>query len=241
MKTLRRQILTFIVATTACVASPSFAAVLTVSGTDTIFGAGLGAPPGGGTLPPSYSFTAAAGQMLSFSSVVGTVNSGPFVFGPDGEGATTFTTSMASYLGLSGIRADVSFFLVGVFLDDSAPNGAAPPSLDFRSAGLGPDFSSLSPMIGQTFYIGDGRVGQGGAGMLQAFAVPPTATRLFLGIADGEFDGSSVSGQPANYFDNGGAFSVGFVVVPEPSSATLFGLATLFAASLWWRRRQRGD
>ena len=104
--------------------------------------------------------------------------------------------------------SDTSFFLVGVFLDDSAPTGAAPPSLDFRSGGLGPDFPSLSPLIGQTFYIGDGRTGQGRTGTPQTIAVPPTATRLFLGIADGQFDGSRIFGQPGSYIDNSGSFEV---------------------------------
>lgn len=182
MKTLQQQLFTLLVTAASCVASSAFAAVLTVSGMDTIFGAGLDEPPGGGALPSSYSFAAAPGQSVEFISVVGTVGSGGYRFGPDGEGTATFATAMDSHLGLSGILAGTSFFLVGVFLDDTAPNGAAPPSLDFRPGGLGPDFPSLSPLIGQTFYIGDGRTGQGGTGTLQTIAVPPTATRLFLGL-----------------------------------------------------------
>jgi hypothetical protein len=134
-------------------------------------------------------------------------------FGPDGEGATTFATAMDSYAGLSGLRADRAFFLAGVFLSDLPPDPqATPPALDFRASALGRDSASLSPVVAQTFYIGDGRVGEGGTGALQTFNVPDAATRLFLGIMDGQFDGSQVFGQPGNYYDNAGAFTVEIVV-----------------------------
>lgn len=205
---------------TAAFWSATSAATITVGGTNTIYGAGLLTAPDGGSLPPFMTVTARPGQTVLFTSVTGQVTSG-FAFGPDGEGAATFATAMDNYAGLSGIRADRAFFLAGVFLSDSVPQEPAPPTLDFRPTGLGRDFEGLSPLIGQTFFIGDGRVGEGGHGTLQAFAIPATATRLFLGIADGQFDGAAVFGQPGNYSDNGGAFTVGIVLRDDACPAEL--------------------
>jgi hypothetical protein len=75
---------------------------------------------------------------------------------------------------------------MGLFLAASTPTGGVTPArLDF-SDGLG--FASLSPQLGQIFFIGDGRttLNQGpDAGLAQEFTVPDGATRLFLGSSDG--------------------------------------------------------
>jgi hypothetical protein len=138
---------------------------------------------------------------------------------------------MDSVQGISGVKADRSFLLFGVFLDANAPTAAPPPTLDFRSTGLTPNFTTLAPTIGQVFYIGDGRTGTGNTGTVQTFQAPATATRLFLGIADGSFDGTKVFGSPGNYQDNGGSFTANFGIVPEPSScALLVAIAGFLAA-----------
>jgi uncharacterized protein (TIGR03437 family) len=90
-------------------------------------------------------------------------------------------------------------FMVGVFLDDLVPKNPAPPRLDFTN---NESFTTLAPLIGQTFFVGDGLTGTG-VGTRQQFVVPAAATRLFLGIADA----NEWQGDPSWYFDNGGAFT----------------------------------
>jgi hypothetical protein len=93
-------------------------------------------------------------------------------------------------------------FLVGVFLGATEPADPAPSILDFTSNA---DFTSLSPLIGQTFFIGDGasNTGFGGNGPRQEFVVPNGATRLYLGFADAY----AFVGDPGYYSDNGGSRS----------------------------------
>ena len=156
----------------------------------------------------------------------------PF-FGPGGNGL-----SGSDLLSLDGISGYVGPEgpLAGVFLDDSIPSSTpAPATPDFSSSGLGIDFSSLSPVLGQVFYIGDG-VTSGND--FQEFTSPAGATRLFLGIPDGfGFDGL-----PGAYDDNDGAYRVRVGVneipgaIPEPLTSTL-GLLGLSAMVLsLWRR-----
>src|SRR5262249_39763270 len=80
---------------------------------------------------------------------------------------------------LSGLSAAANA-LIGVFLDDQMPGASEqpPPSLDERSA---TDFTTLSPLLRQVFFIGDGLTGTGSR---QQFVVPPGAPRLFLGSND---------------------------------------------------------
>jgi hypothetical protein len=113
-------------------------------------------------------------------------------------------------MGLTSIRKRVSpdfeisaqiMFLVGVFLDDLVPSGAPPPRLDFSG---NEHFSELSPVIGQTFFIGDGLTG----GTPKSFHVPSTATRFFLGFADG----AHFHGAPGLYADNSGQVSAQFAM-----------------------------
>ena len=49
-------------------------------------------------------------------------------------------------------------FLVGVFLDEREPADPAPERLDFSTS---ENYSTLSPLIGQVFFIGDGRSASG--------------------------------------------------------------------------------
>lgn len=127
-------------------------------------------------------------------------------FGPDGinEAMATrgrFTTDIAGYEGISGIKHDARFFfLVGVFLTDQPPSGAAPERLDVTGANRQIEFDA--PEIGQVFFVGDGQTADGA---LQRFGVPETATRLFVGFADAQ----TVNGQTSFlYHDNDGRLSV---------------------------------
>ncbi|MBI2948831.1 MAG: choice-of-anchor D domain-containing protein, partial [Verrucomicrobia bacterium] len=119
---------------------------LSVSGSANIFGAGHTSPPnpaGGGTgiLPPSHSFPAGPGKVLRFSSVTGTASlTVSLAFsGPDGY-LGNLPTDINSFGGISGIKHDGAFFLVGVFLEPGAPSGTAPARLDFRASALGTNF-----------------------------------------------------------------------------------------------------
>ena len=187
--------------------------LMIVDAKSNIFGAGHPTPPdtGGGhvgILPPSYSFLPQAGQILTFSSITGLVsyNGGGNYYGA--EGLYGGGTDIFSVEGISGIKSDNIMFLVGVFLDENEPVNPAPTVLDFRAEGLTDSFADLYPAINQTFFIGDGLTGTA-----QRFHVPSTATRLFLGFADG-FD---FIGLPWLYSDNIGALTAIFniSIVPE--------------------------
>jgi hypothetical protein len=67
----------------------------------------------------------------------------------------------------------------------------------------------LAPQLRQIFFIGDGLT-ETGSGNQQTFIVPPTATRLYLGIPDNP------------YKDNSGSFTATFTIsslspAPVPS------------------------
>ena len=67
---------------------------------------------------------------------------------------------------ISGIQSPTLGFLTGVF-ESAPPAGDAPPSLDFNS--IGTDFSSLSPILQQLFFIGDGLTGDGAPATFSSF------------------------------------------------------------------------
>jgi len=236
-------------------AGASFGAAFAVGATSNIFLSGLSAPlgtgiqPGGGLLP--IQINVSAGDTISFSNMV--ISSFPAylacnvakldqvayqVTNLDGGtcGTATMTDITGTGTGVSGIMAPAVMFLTGVFLTDAAPSGSDPATLDFTT--LGTNFASLSPEIGQTFFIGDGLTGTG-SGAQQTFVVPAGATRLFLGFADA-YDGLAFHG-PNNYYgDNFGSVNgnvdFNLAPVPEPTTMALVGLG-LCAAGFLRRRR----
>jgi len=235
------------------IASSSLLAVtVTVDAMDNIFQAGLGAS--GTSVGPNLGFfptlgvniVAGAGQTISFDSITGTVKYGggatdPDV-GPDGVAFAAPATAITSNTGISGITFNGrAMFLIGVFLDGSAPTpGTQPADLSFFPSGGGYDADnrinwfdpSTTMAIGQSFYIGDGKTGFGnGSGTTQIWHVPSTATRLFLGFADGGSGGPFV-GSFGAFDDNSGSLTVdintsGLAAVPEPGTILLMGIGLI--------------
>lgn len=187
------------------------------------------------TLPPIIAVTG-GDEIKALDPAVGGISffngiGAPF-FGPSGN--TLAGSSLTAFGGISSY-AGPQGPLVGVFLDDGVPSGSAPSGLDFTPGGLGTDFASLSPALGQVFYIGDGKTG---GGAFQSFFAPAGATRLALGIPDG----FGFGGAPGAYDDNDGSYRVRIGVnevpaIPEPGTYALMALG-LVGLSLVARRRR---
>lgn len=177
------------------------------------------------TLPPGFVVTGgdviqvldpASGGISFFNGF------GGITYGPEGNGAPD-SSNISAFGGISGYRGTQGA-LVGVFLDNSIPNGTAPATLDFSNAGLGVNFLSLTPGLGQIFFIGNGVTS---ANVFQQFVAPVGATRLFLGVPDG----FAFNGPPGAYDDNDGGYRIRLGInedprnpVPEPASMALLGL-----------------
>lgn len=154
-------------------------------------------------------------------------------FGPEGNvGPVSSLTSLGGISGWLGTQGA----LAGVFLDDSIPNaGPAPATLDF-STEVGRDFASLSPVLGQVFFIGDGL---NSLNQFQEFVAPAGATRLFVGIPDG----FNFNGPPGAYEDNDGSYRIRIGVnerpdvIPEPGTMSL--MAAAFGPALVLLRRRK--
>jgi hypothetical protein len=208
---------------------------------------------------------AGAGQTISFNSITGFTLCGTPTCGAfnsstginaDGSASTGLGsggTSITSNTGISGISFARQMFLVGVFLGPAAPTAGTQPSdipfftsgggydADNRSQWFSPLGGSVSFVLGQSFYIGDGKTGvcttsAACAGTTQVWNVPSTATRLFLGFADGGSNGP-FSGSFGAYDDNVGSLSVdintsGLQVAPEPGTIMLMGLGMVGLALL---------
>jgi hypothetical protein len=179
----------------------------------------------------------------NFPSNFLTTSSPPGLISPLEGSPTTFYVDMDPFGGISGMTLFEStpadrrvMFLAGVFLTDAPPAAPAPPSLDFSSTAIGRSFTTLSPLLQQTFYIGDGLTGEG-SGSTQSFLVPDGATRLFLGIVDGSY----FVGGPDYYDNNAGTFSATFEVntVPEIDPHSSVSAVSLLVAALALVERRR--
>jgi hypothetical protein len=117
----------------------------------------------------------------------------------DGGNFFLLDTDIIGINGLSDAVGNLGLGLLAVFTSDSDPMGNDPPQALVWNI-YAP--TSLSPLLNQVFYVGDGREGlddsQGG---LLSFTAPPSATRLYLGFADGDF----FEGFPSFYADNVGS------------------------------------
>jgi hypothetical protein len=174
-----------------------------VDGRADIYSAGLTkADEGrGGTLPALLTLVGGGGY-VTFSAVKGVVGCMAGATTPaDGGNCAGGNTEITAANGISGIvDHQHTQFLVGVFLGPLA-SSRAPATLDFSSAAQGESFAELAPMIGQTFFIGDGSTK---TGLNQRFVIPAGATRFYLAFADA----FGFQGAPGAYGDNTGGLSV---------------------------------
>lgn len=170
-----------------------------VPATANIFGSGHDVPPapgggGRGTLPPVWPLAEGV-TTVRITCAMGTVipiRDSNIANGAGGD--LVGRTDIASFEGISGVvHATNGMFLAGVFLTDAEPADPAPDRLDFTGA---EGFATLSPLIGQVFFVGDG-VGK-------QFVVPTGATRLYLGFADA----AGYQGDPGWYGNNVGYLDV---------------------------------
>jgi hypothetical protein len=210
-----------------------------------LYQAGGNADGSDGTPPAAYSFPAAPGQVLAFSSVTGrwACISGIASYGPDGimGGCLGFGALSVPTIGnLSGYNlTDFNGNLTGVFLEDTLPS-SPPPALSFYGSdssqgGIKINFGALSPAIGQVFFIGDGRRGfNAPSSKPQFFNVPPTATHLYLGYVD-----SCGGGIPSCYYDNAGKLRAQFTIYGGNGIDLPMGTATM-PSSRWLNLRAVG-
>ena len=170
-----------------------------------IFSAGMAKADGGrGGKLPSKITLAPGGTTITFTKVVGKVGcSGDAAFIADGGDCAGGDTDIQSTRNVAGIIAhDRTLFLVGLFVGPKLP-AKVPERLDFSPDKQGSAFASLSPKLGQVFFIGDGKTGTG-SGVIQKFVIPSGATTLYLGYADAY----GFHGTPGAYGDNKGGLGV---------------------------------
>jgi hypothetical protein len=189
-----------------------------VPGTADVFAGGQAAVPdldgGGGTLAPTVSFTQHGKEVVTFLSVTGAVYCDSSMeltktaAGPCGDDG--YPTELTAVGPISGINDPSNDFLTGVFLGPAQPTGAPPPALTFKTGQNGAQYSSLSPRLQQTFYVGTGRGVTAGTVQLSQVDVPAGATRLALGVADGY----SFEGTPGYYSDDGGSYQATIEIAP---------------------------
>lgn len=159
---------------------------------------------GRGGVLPSMVTLAPGGGLISFPKVIGKASC-VAAEGTSADGGTCAggNTDLQTLGKLSGIKHHQrTMFLVGVFVGPKLP-GKPPAVLDFSDDAKGTKFAKLEPLLGQVFFIGDGKPGEPN-GDTHDFVIPKGATRLFLGYADG----AGFQGFPGSYGDNVGGLSV---------------------------------
>ena len=180
-----------------------------------------------------FTFAAGAGNVFTFTAS-GLVNccGGTPNTPPDGLFAGT---SIMGANGLSSVAGNTQLPLLGVFTTDTDPFGSTPPATLSWDAN---NPTSLSPLLQQVFYIGDGKTGyQDATGSPLAFAAPASATRLYLGVADA----FGFNGLTAAYADNTGSYAVtvSLAAVPEPQTYAMMIVGLALLGLVGWDRLAR--
>jgi hypothetical protein len=132
----------------------------------------------------------ASGSKLTILATGGTSFTGGLCTATSPDGGCVVTVDNPATNGISGITV-LQDALIGVFVGPDAPGGTPPASLDFST---NTSFATLSPLLDQAFFIGDGLTGTG-SGAVQQFVVPAGATRLFLADADDVGSNDNNTGQ----------------------------------------------
>jgi hypothetical protein len=158
-------------------------------------------PARGGVLPAKLTLAAGGGYIV-VSDVRGKIGcAGSAAYGGDGGDCVSPDTDLTAAGSVSSIRSPRTLFVSGVFLGDrTAP---APAGLDYNQATLGLSRETYEPMLGQSFFMGDGLTGTG-TGTQQRFVIPAGATALYVGFVDG----SAFRGEPGTYDDNTGSVAL---------------------------------
>ncbi len=207
-----------IVAALGATLAPAVAQVskfnVNVSSEDDVYAAGLTSDPAGGKLPAvvllppntlCVQITRVHGTLKTFcNSSEGCISldSDLNYNDPSGTGGNDDKTANLGMGSISGLTAPGEGYLVGVFTLNTV-SGEPPPALEFKKRRP----NSLSPLLNQSFFVGDGRV-KDGLGPRVNFTVPAGATNLYLGISDSCFYGYKNRNVPGCYYDNSGAFKV---------------------------------
>jgi hypothetical protein len=137
---------------------------------------------GGASPQPAIGLQLTPGASMTFDNVSGAANYNDQTPAGTADGDTTDIVSdlIEGENGISNINAPIDS-LIGIFMSDSAPvAGHAPTDLNFTTDAQR-NFTSLTPVLNQSFFIGDGRTDGGNP---QQFVVPAGATRLFIGNMD---------------------------------------------------------
>ena len=140
----------------------------------------------------------------------------------DGLANPTNTSITASgYGSVSGIVTPGAGALIAVFVNGLPATGSQPATLNFATPGA-TSFTTLSPLLNQVFFVGDGLTGDG-MGTQQSFVAPTGAVDLLFGVADA----CGYNGVFACTGDNYGTFSLSYTLhgeaMPEPSTIAALG------------------
>jgi Flp pilus assembly protein TadG len=137
--------------------------------------------------PTAVPTTVTPGQVINFQFQGSVSNwSGDNSYGcngdPDYVGCNWWAQSNGNdEHGIANVTAPIAS-VIGIFLGSAEPDSSsAPASLDFSTLAE-QQYSSLSPLLKQPFFIGTGLCADGVT--LKGIVVPPGATRLYIGCMD---------------------------------------------------------
>jgi PEP-CTERM motif len=195
---------------------------------------GIGGLTSGNTLTITSTGTTSCGASAPCTTLIG-ADGAALVFPVGAQTGTDINALAGANVGISGITfTGRMMFLTGVFIGATEPTGTGPAQIfGSYTPTLADTTTSFTPLLYQSFYIGDGLAGfNNGAGAAQQFIVPTGGTRLFLGFMDAF---NNFVGFPSAYTDNTGSLTTTVTVlgaVPEPGTVMLMGLGLLGIALL---------